>query len=178
MAIPSPEGMTADEFKLALLSSLESEHTGTLHEIDRRLRERKILIEGYQIDPIKGYVSVKIDVLRNIRPPDEVKRLSDEGSKWLLEEVFGGIAGYVVVTDHQLRIEDLGCKVNDNERSHLSIHTTLSIEHTYVMKDGKYLCEWGDPGNPIHHPEPLFEKKKKVVEVQRREGVTIMRYKV
>jgi hypothetical protein len=175
MAIPSPEGMTADDFKQALLSSLESEHIGTLREIDKRLRERQILIEGYKIDPIKGYVAVKIDVLRNIRPADEVKRLADQGSKWLLEEVFGGLGGYVVVTDHQVRIEDMGYKGQGEEHG-ISIQSTFSIEHTYVMKDGKYLCEWGDPANPIHKPETLFEKRPVTREVEQRDGMHVITY--
>jgi hypothetical protein len=104
MAIPSPEGMTPDDLKMALLSALESEHLGTLQEIDKRLRARKILIEGYRIDPIIGYVAVKIDVLREIRPPDELKTLADEGTRPLLEDVFGGLPGYVVVTDAQVKV--------------------------------------------------------------------------
>lgn len=175
MAIPSPEGMTADEFKLALLSSLESEHIGTLREIDRRLREAKILIEGYHIDPIVGYVAVKMDILRNLRPEDEIKEISQHGSKNLLERVFGGLPGYVVVTDAQLRVEDFGWK-GDDERPGISIQTTLHIEHTYVMKDGKYVCEWGDPANPLHNPKSLFEKRKPVREVEQKDGMHVIRY--
>jgi hypothetical protein len=167
--------MTADEFKMALLSSLESEQIGTLREIDRRLRDRKILITGYRIDPIVGYVAVKIDVMREIRPPDEVKMLADHGSKPLLEEVFAGLPGYVVVTDSQLRIEDFGYK-GDDEHPGISIQTTLQIEHSYVMKDGKYVCEWGDPANPLHTPKHLFEQPKPTRQIEQRGGMVRIQY--
>lgn len=164
---------------MALLSSLESEHLGTLREIDRRLRERRILIQGYHIDPIKGFVSVKIDVLREIRLPDEIKTLSEQGSKPLLEEVFAGLPGYIVVTDAQLKVEDLSYKGGDDgDDGRISIQTTLSIEHTYLMKDGKYVCEWNDPLNPLNEPEPLFEKKKPTCEIEQHEGVMTMHYKL
>lgn len=173
MAIPSPEGMTADEFKSALLSSLESEHIGTLLEIDRRLREAKILIEGYRIDPIVGYVAVKIDFLRSLRPADDpYKRMLSESGLAVfkvVEKLFEGLLGYVVVTDSELRIEDFGTE-------QMTIQTTLSIEHTYVLKDGKYLCEWGDPNNPLHKPETLFEKRPVTREVEQRDGMHVIRY--
>lgn len=160
---------------MALLSALESEHLGTLEEIDRRLRARKILIQGYTIDPIIGYVAVKIDVLREIRPPDELKTLADQGTRPLLEEVFGGLPGYVVVTDAQLKVEDLSYK-GDAEHDGISIQCTMNIEHTYVMKDGKYLCEWNDPANPLHTQEPLIEKKKVERVLEQNGQVLTMRY--
>jgi hypothetical protein len=151
-------------------------HIGTLEEIDRRLRERKILIQGYRIDPIIGYVAVKIDVLREIRPPDEVKTLADKGSVPLLEDVFSGLPGYVVVTDAQLRVEDFGYKADDDQEHGISIQCTMNIEHTYIMKDGKYLCEWGDPTNPLHTPKDLFEKRKPVRTIEHGPDGVTMRY--
>ena len=181
MAIPSPEGMTADEFKWALLSSLENEYIGTLREIDRRLRERKILITGYNIDPIVGYVAVKIDVMREIRPPDETKVIAEKGTRPLLEDVFGGLPGYVVVTDAQLKIDNFDATPFDiqsgqDEGPGISMQITMNIEHTYVMKDGKYLCEWGDPANPLHKPKDLFEKRKPTKEVTEEGGIHVIRY--
>jgi hypothetical protein len=160
---------------MALLSALESEHIGTLQEIDKRLRARKILIEGYRIDPIIGYVAVKIDVLREIRPPDELKTLADQGTRPLLEDVFGGLPGYVVVTDAQVKQEDLSYK-GDADDDGISIQCTMNIEHTYVMKDGKYLCEWNDPANPLHTQERLIEKKKVERVIEQENGRMVIRY--
>lgn len=170
MAIPSPEGMTHDEFKLALLSALESEHIGTLEEIDRRLREARILIEGYSIDPIVGYVSVKIDFLRSLRSHDDpYKKMHREVGLAVfkvVEKLFEGIRGYVVVTDSELRIENIGgedCQLNvGGELRNITIQTSMNIQHTYVLKDGKYLCEWGDPQNPLTQPLPPVEKREPV----------------
>jgi hypothetical protein len=162
---------------MALLSSLESVHTGTLDEIDRRLRERKILIQGYRIDPIIGYIAVKIDVLREIRPPDELKTIADEGTRPLLEDVFGGLPGYIVVTDSQLKIEDMSYKGEWDDKS-ISIQCSMNIEHTYVMKDGKYLCEWGDPLNPLHNFEPLFEKREVKRTIEQKDGIPTIRYEL
>jgi hypothetical protein len=162
---------------MALLSALESEHIGTLEEIDRRLRERKILIQGYHIDPIIGFVSVKIDVLREIRPPDELKTLAEKGTRPLLEDVFGGLPGYVVVTDAQVKQEDFGYKGEGDDHG-ISIQCTMNIEHTYVMKDGKYLCEWNDPANPLHKQEPLFEKKKVERVIEQHGNIQMIRYQL
>jgi hypothetical protein len=169
MAIPSPEGMSTDEFKSALLSSLESEHIGTLHEIDRRLRQAKVLIEGYKIDPIEGYVAVKVDFMRAFRPDDDVKELGQNGAKNILEKIFDGLPGYVVVTDAWMKIENFGTE-------DLRIETTLNIEHTIVMKDGKYLCEWSDPSNPLHRPKAVFEKGPITREIEHGEHGVRIRY--
>jgi hypothetical protein len=176
--------MTHDEFKLALLSSLESEHIGTLEEIDRRLREAKVLIEGYRIDPIVGYVAVKIDFLRSLRPEgDPIKQMHREVGMAIfkiVEKLFEGVKGYVVVTDSEMKIENIGgddCQLQvGEEMRHISIQTTLNIEHTYVLKDGKYVCEWGDPKNPLHQPETLFERPKPTRTIERGPDGITMRY--
>jgi hypothetical protein len=144
-----------------------------LHEIDRRLREAKILIEGYRIDPIIGFVAVKIDFMRSLRPDDDPYKVllkeSGMAACKIIEKLFDGLPGYVVVTDAELRIEDFGTET-------LSIKTTVSLEHTYVLKDGKYLCEWGDPANPIHEGR-VFQKKRPVrEELTNAVGMPILRY--
>lgn len=156
---------------MELLSSLESELLGVAREIDRRLRARKILVEGFHLDPILGYVAVKFDVLRTLRPPDEMKRLSEQGSKFLLEEIFQGLKGYVVATDAQIRHD----RFDYGENSGIAtMEVTMHVEHTYVMKDGKYLCEWGDNANPILHGEPLAKRPQR--EITTDGQVTMIRY--
>ncbi len=171
---------------MALLSSLESEHIGTLEEIDRRLRARKILIEGYRMDPIVGYVAVKIDFMRSLRPDgdpikDALKQVGLAVVK-VVEDIFQGIPGYIVVTDSELRIENIGgedCQLQvGGETRNISIQTTLNIEHTYVMKDGKYLCEWGDPANPLHQPTTLFERPAPVRTIEQDEHGMTLKYQL
>lgn len=118
---------------------------------------------------------MKIDILRTLRPDDQVKKLGEQGSKFLLEEIMAGFSGYVVVTDCQTRIEDFGYKGTD-ERPAISIKTTLNIEHTYVLLDGKYVCEWGDNNNPLIHPMPEKPTKRPLREIREEQGRMVMRY--
>lgn len=175
MAIPSPEGMTQDEFKQELLSALESEHTGILVEIDRRLRDAKILIEGYRSDPIVGFVAVKLDFLRSLRPDNDPYKamLNVPGLAALkvVEKLFEGLPGYIVVTDSEMRVSGFGTDA-------MSITTTLKIEHTYVLKDGNYLCEWGDPDNPINKGQPLQKKQPVREERHDANGMHAIRYQL
>jgi hypothetical protein len=140
-----------------------------LREIDRRLREAKVLIEGYRIDPITRYIAVKVDFLRSLRPDDEVKTLGEQGAKPLLEKLLEGLPGFIVVTDSWMKLENFGTE-------HMRIETTLHIEHTVVMKDGKYLCEWGDPANPLCRPKTLFEKGPVTRRDEQRGGMHMIHY--
>ncbi len=143
-----------------------------------------MLIEGYRIDPIVGYVAVKIDFMRSLRPDgDPIKEAFKQvglAVVKIVEEILEGIPGFVVVTDSELRIENIGgedCQLQIGEETrNISIQTTLNIEHTYVLKDGKYLCEWGDPANPLHQPETLFERPKPTRTIERGPDGITMRY--
>jgi hypothetical protein len=141
-----------------------------------------VLIEGYRIDPIVGYVAVKIDFLRSLRPDDDpIKQMHREVGLAvfkIVEKLFDGVKGYVVVTDSEFKIENIGgsdCQLNvGGEMRHISIQTSLNIEHTYVLKDGKYLCEWNDPANPLQEPKPTFERPPPVRTIEQDEhGVTL-----
>ena len=150
--IPTPDSsLSSDDLKDGIISALESELTNRLRVIDERLREAKVLVEGMSLDPIKRFVSVKLDFLRSLRPPgDRVKHILDEdetGEK-ALEDLFDGIPGWVVVTDAQLKTENV-------EAENLTLSMAINIEHTIVLKDGKFFCEWTDPKNPLVDEPPI-----------------------
>lgn len=131
------------------------------------------MIEGYRIDPIVGFIAVKLDFLRSLRPEgdpikEQMRQVGTNVYK-VIEELFHGLPGYLVVTDAELRVEDFGTE-------QMTIRTSLKIEHTYVLKDGKYLCEWGDPANPISQGQPLQKKKPLKEEFIDDAGMPTIRY--